>query len=243
MVDAAGSDPSSPRPEAVEHGRTAVVLRGPGLLDPASGSTMPTTLAWAGGRLVARDSAAESLPHTREPIDIPDDALRRRRKAGGGVEVDGARRYGPVAVIGRCSIGSRVRERLRGAVAGDEPAAAPRASWAVGVLAAGSAGSDRGGRRPSARARPLPAAARTGRCPGGVDHHAQTSPPSTMRDWPVHSSHAGPRGMRRRRRRRRAFRSGRAGGCPLGVGGTRRAPAAGPAARGPRRAPSSAPCR
>ena len=36
---------------------------------------MPTTLAWAGGRLVARDSAAESLPHTREPIDIPDDAL------------------------------------------------------------------------------------------------------------------------------------------------------------------------
>jgi dihydroorotase len=75
MVDSGGAERPSPRPDAVEPGHAAVVLRGASLLDPASRSTVPTTLAWAGGRLIARDGVAESLPHTREPIDIPDDAL------------------------------------------------------------------------------------------------------------------------------------------------------------------------
>jgi dihydroorotase len=48
-----------------------VTLRGPSLLEPRSGEIVPTTLAWADGRLVSRDVGVDG----GDVIDVPDDAV------------------------------------------------------------------------------------------------------------------------------------------------------------------------
>jgi dihydroorotase len=63
-----------PGPDGLLPEPPPVVLRGPSLLDPASGWIVPATLAWSDGRLLPGDAAA-ALPDGPEPIAIPDDAL------------------------------------------------------------------------------------------------------------------------------------------------------------------------